>query len=130
MIVDSHAYSFQPADSPRGYASVDEHLRFIQRDHARHHQPSFRIGDGRSGPSDVLDPDRVADLNDLPDVNFRIDKEAGRVLWDHEGETYTKHFYPPNLRNLEFTPGGLIGEADYAGVDVLLLHTNSMLGRS
>ena len=47
-----------------------------------------------------------------------------------EGETYTKHYYPPNLRNLEFTPDSLIGEMDYAGIDMTLLHTNAMLGRS
>ena len=63
-------------------------------------------------------------------MNFRIDHSAGRVLWDYRGETYTKHFYPPNLRNLEFTPDSLIGEMDYAGIDMALLHTNAMLGRS
>ena len=69
-------------------------------------------------------------LDGLPDVNFRIDRASGRVLWDYRGETYTKHFYPPNLRNLEFTPDSLIGEMDYAGIDKVLLHTNAMLGRS
>ena len=130
MIVDSHAYCFEPADSDRGYASVEEHLHWVQKGHARHHQPAFRLGDRQEGPSEVLDPDNVADVNALPDVNFRIDKKVGRVLWDHAGQTYSKHFYPPNLRNLEFTPASLIGEADYAGVDLLLLHTNAMLGRS
>ena len=130
MIVDSHAYCFEPADSARGYASAEEHLAWVQKAQARHHQPAFRLVDGAIGPSEVVDPDGVVDLDDLPNVNFRIDKQAGRVLWDHEGETYTKHFYPPNLGNLEFTPASLLGEADYAGVDVLLLHTNHMLGRS
>ena len=74
---------------------------------------------------------RVAEASTtLPDVNFRIDHSAGRVLWAYRGETYTKHFYPPNLRNLEFTPDSLIGEMDYAGIDMTLLHTNAMLGRS
>ncbi len=130
MIVDSHAYCFEPADSARGYSSAGEHLAWVQKAQARHHQPAFRLSDGALGPADVVDPDNVTDLAALPDVNFRIDRQAGRVLWDHEGETYTKHFYPPNLRNLEFTPASLIGEADYAGVDLLLLHTNPMLGRS
>ena len=129
MIVDSHAYCFEPADSPRGYASATAHLAWVQKAQARHHQPAFRLADGAAGPSHVVDPDN-AGLDALPDVNFRIDREAGRVLWDHDGETFTKHFYPPNLRNLEFTPASLIGEADYAGVDILLLHTNPMLGRS
>ena len=130
MIIDSHAYCFEPADSPRGYASAEEHLRWWQRAHARHHQPAFRLSDRAPGPSEVLDPDEVADLSQLPDVNFRIDKEVGRVLWDYEGATYTKYFAPPNLRNLEFTPASLISEADYAGVDAVLLQTNPKLGRS
>ena len=129
MIIDSHAYCFEPADSPRGYASGEEHLRWVQKAQAGHHQPAFRLRDRVEGPSDVLDPNK-ADLDDLPDVNFRIDKAAGRVLWDYQGETYTKHFYPPNLRNLEFTPDSMIGEMDYAGIDKVLLHTNAMLGRS
>ncbi len=130
MIIDSHAYCFEPADSPRGYAGAEEHLRVVQKAQAHHHQPAFRIRDGVEGPSAVLDPTATASSDDLPDVNFRIDKDVGRVLWDYEGETYTKHFYPPNLRNLEFTPHSLIGEMDYAGIDKVLLHTDSMLGES
>ena len=114
MIIDSHAYCFEPADSPKGYASAGEHLAIVQQSQARHHQPAFRIRDGVEGPSHVLDSASGA-LDDLPDVGFRIDKEAGRVLWDFEGETWTKHFYPPNLRNLEFTPESLVGEMEYAG---------------
>ena len=129
MIIDSHAYCFEPADSPRGYANSQEHLRWVQKAQAGHHQPAFRLRDRVEGPSDVLDPTK-GDLDDLPDVDFRIDRAAGRVLWDYRGETYTKHFYPPNLRNLEFTPDSLIGEMDYAGIDKALLHTNAMLGRS
>ena len=129
MIIDSHAYCFEPADSPRGYASSREHLLTVQQAQAGHHQPAFRLRDRAAGPSDVLDPSG-GDLADLPDLNFRIDHAAGRVLWDYRGDTYTKHFYPPNLRNLEFTPDSLIGEMDYAGIDKVLLHTNAMLGRS
>jgi predicted TIM-barrel fold metal-dependent hydrolase len=130
MIIDSHAYCFEPADSPLGYGSGDEHLRWVQRAMARHHQPAFRLRDRFEGPSEILDPENGENLGCLPDLNFRLDKAAGRVIWDYKGETYTKHFYPPNLRNLEFTPHSLIGEMDYAGVDVALLHTNPMLGRT
>ena len=130
MIIDSHAYCFEPADSIRGYSSVSEHLRWVQRGQARHHQPAFRRRDRAPGPSDVLMPKGTMSLEEMPDLNFRLDKEGGRVLWDYQGETYTKHFYPPNLRNLEFTPDSLIGEMDYAGIDRALLHTDPMLGRS
>ena len=45
MIIDSHVYCFEPADSARGYASSEEHLKWVQAAHAEHHQPAFRIGD-------------------------------------------------------------------------------------
>ncbi len=130
MIIDSHAYCFEPADSPHGYTDSRAHLREVQMSQARHHQPAFSIRDFAPGPSDVLDPRADGDLDALPDLNFRVDHAGGRVLWDYQGETYTKHYYPPNLRNLEFTPDSLIGEMDHAGIHRTLLHTNAMLGRS
>ncbi|MDP6453463.1 MAG: amidohydrolase family protein, partial [SAR202 cluster bacterium] len=60
----------------------------------------------------------------------RVNKPRGRVVWNYEGEEYTKYFFPPNLRDGEYTPFSLTCEMDYAGVDVALLHTNPMLGRS
>ena len=129
MIVDSHAYCFEPADSPAGFANAADHLKWVQYAQAAHHQPAFRIGDRAPGPSDVVAPPGSSPLGDLPDVNFRINHPRGRVVWDWEGAEYSKHFYPPNLRSCEFTPFSLTGEMDYAGVDWALLHTNPMLGR-
>ena len=63
-------------------------------------------------------------------MDFRVDHAAGSLVWTVDGEDYTKHYYPPDLRSCEFTPESLIGEMDYAGVDMALLHTNPMLGRS
>ena len=129
MIVDSHVYCFEPADRPAGYASAEEHLRWIQADHGRHHQPPWRIRDRAPASSKVLAPEGRSDLSRLPDVDFRVDHARGRVVWTIGGEDYTKQFYPPNLRNLEFTPHSLIAEMDYARVDRALIHTNPMLGR-
>ena len=129
MIIDSHAYCFEPADSPRGYASSEEHLKWVQASHAVHHQPAFRIRDRAPGSSDILAPEGRRDLSNLPDVRFRINHPRGRVVWNYEGDEYTKHFYPPNLRSCEFTPFSLNSEMDYADVDMALLHTNPMLGR-
>ena len=56
MIIDSHAYCFEPADSPRGYANSREHLLTVQQAQAGHHQPAFRLRDRLEGPSDILDP--------------------------------------------------------------------------
>ena len=129
MIVDSHVYCFESVDRPAGHASGEEHLRWVQAAHAGHHQPAWRIRDRAPAPSKVLTPEGRSDLSHLPDVNFRVDHARGRVVWTIDGEDYTKQFFPPNLRGLEFTPHSLIAEMDYAGVDVALIHTDPMLGR-
>ena len=126
MIVDSHAYCFPPLDAPDG---GEERLRRAQVAHAHHHQPAFRLRDRSPASSDPLAPGGTLDVSDLPDVAFRADREAGRVLWTVDGDDHTKYFYPPALRDLEYTPNQLIGEMDYAGVDVVLLHTDPMLAR-
>ena len=129
MILDSHAYCFEPIDRPAGHASGADHLRWVQRSHAGHHQPAFRLCDRAPVSSGALDPLGDFDGDRLPDVNFRVDARCGRVVWTVDGADCTKHFFPPNLLNLEYTPHSLIGEMDYAGVDVALLHTDPMLGR-
>ncbi|MDE2716469.1 MAG: amidohydrolase family protein [Chloroflexota bacterium] len=129
MIIDSHAYCFDALDSPRGYASGEEHLQWAQAANASHHQPAMRIPDGELGPSDVLDPAGTHDIDNLPDLRFRVNKPRGRVVWNWEGREYTKYFLPPNLRNTEFTPFSLDSEMHYAGVDGVLLHTDPALVR-
>ena len=129
MIIDSHAYCFEPHDSTRGYSSGEEHLRWSQAAHASHHQPALRIPDGEIGPSDVLDPEGRHDLDSLPDLRFRVNRERGRVVWNWEGHEYTQYFLPPNLRNTEFTPFSLDSEMHYAGVEATLLHTDPSLVR-
>jgi predicted TIM-barrel fold metal-dependent hydrolase len=129
MILDSHVYCFPPVDAPAGHESGREHMRWVQLAHAHHHQPAWRVRDRAPASSRVLAPDDSWDLSVLPDLGFRVDREHGRAVWTVDGEDYTKQFFPPNLRNLEFTPQSLIAEMDYAGVDVALLHTDPMLGR-
>ena len=124
LIVDSHVYCFPPVDSPAGHATSAEHLKWVQITVAGHHQRAFQTSDRRATDARPLAPGGLSDLPDLPDVDFRADHATGRVLWTIDGENCTKHWLPPNLRNLEFTPHSLIGEMDYAGVDVGLLHTD------
>lgn len=122
-------YSFAPLDSSAGHRSARDPLRFAQAAHSGHHQPAFYLRDRAPCDSRVLDPNGAGPLGELPDVRFRADPEAGRVVWTIDGRDCTKHIFPPNLRNLEFTPHSLICEMDHAGVDVALLHTDPMLGR-
>ena len=67
MIVDSHVYIFEPADSPRGYSSGQEHLAWVQAAHAGHHQPAFRVRDRAPSSSTVLDPEVASDWMRLRD---------------------------------------------------------------
>ncbi|MCL0099633.1 amidohydrolase [Dehalococcoidia bacterium] len=129
MIIDSHVYTFLSMDDPRGYGSGVEHVARVQASHAGHHQPAIRLSDLTRSESSVLNPENEHDWDRLPDVNFRLDKDVGRVVWTVDEEDYTKHYFPPNLRNLEFSVHSLIGEMDYAGVDVALIHTDPMLVR-
>lgn len=129
MIVDSHAYCFEPVDSLAGHSSSQQHLRWVQLSHARHHQPAWRVRDRAAASSQPLAPGGRLDLGSLPDVAFRVDRLHGRAVWTVGGEDYTKQYFPPNLRDMEFAPHGLIAEMDYAGVDMALLHTDPMLGR-
>ena len=129
MIIDSHAYCFEPADSPAGHASREEHLCWLQRAHANHHQPAWRVRDRAPASSQALAAPGPFDPSCAPDVNFRTDRKRGRFVWTVDGDDYTKQFYPPNLQDLAFTPHSLIAEMDYAGVDVALLHTDPMVGR-
>ncbi|MFH1568587.1 MAG: amidohydrolase family protein [Gemmatimonadota bacterium] len=129
MIVDAHAYCFPPADAPAGHASGAAHLRWVQVSHAGHHQPAWRVRDRAPATSAPLAAAGRIVLEEVPDVGFRVDHQRGRVVWAAGGEDCTKQFYPPALRDLEFTPHSLVAEMDYAGVDVCLLHTDPMLGR-
>ena len=104
-------------------------MRWVQAGQAFHYQPAFDIRTRETASSLPLAPDGTRDLSLLPDVGFRIDHEAGRVVWTVNGAEFTKHYYPPYLRNCEYPPGGLISEMDYAGVDMALLHTYPMLGQ-
>ena len=129
MVIDSHLYCFEALDGARGYSSSEEHLKWAQACHASHHQPTMRIPDGADGPSEILDPEGTFQAHKLPDVDFGLDKERGRVAWSWEGREYTKYFLPPNQTNCESTPHSLDCEMHYAGIDAALMHTDPMLVR-
>jgi len=123
MIIDGHNYCVPQMDAPQGYASVDQKMLRVQAELGGHHQPVWRVRDRALGDnSTLIDPE----TGELQDVQWT--RDLGRLAWTVDGETYTKQYLPPMLNNLECPPEVLIREMDYAGVDVGLLHTYSLLG--
>lgn len=129
MIIDSHVYTFEPLDSPAGHASAREHMRWVQAAYAGHHQPAFRTRDRAPSDSSVLAPLGSSDIDAIPEKGFHFDHLRARLVWNHDREEHTKQYFPPNMLGAEFTPFSLIGEMDYAGVDVAIIHTDPMLVR-
>ena len=80
MIIDSHAYCFQPGNHPAGFPNAAEHLAWIQTSQGLHHQPAWNIKDRTPAPSDGLGDEAPLDWSQLPDVDFRIDDQLGRAF--------------------------------------------------
>ena len=123
MIIDSHLYCFPPADSPSGYEAAEDKLRIIQRELGPHHQPVWRVRDREPADNDTLVDPKTGELRDV-----RWTRHQGRLAWEYEGELYTKQYFPPMLNNLESTPELIVGEMDYVGVEMGILHTYPNMG--
>jgi len=123
VIIDGHAYCFPPMDSPAGYDSIEEKMAHVQREIGGHHQPAWRVRDRTPADNSALiDPP----TGEPHSVTWK--RDLGRLVWEYDGETYTKQYVPPMLYNLESTPEMLIREMDYAGVDKAVLHHSAHLG--
>ncbi len=130
MIVDTHAYCFRAPDAPAGHRTGEEHLGYWQWAYALHHQPAIRTRDHALVPGadrKLLDPVPGDPLRRATNRRFRTDEATKRLLWTVDGEDYTKVYMPPNI--LEFTPGMLIAEMDYAGIDWALNHVDMALDK-
>ena len=90
MLIDGHAYIFEPMDSPAGYPTLEQKMRAVQTELSIHHQPVWRVRDRAFADNSVLaDPETGA----LHDVTWGRDKD--RLTWTYQGETYTKQYLPP-----------------------------------
>ncbi len=129
MIIDSHFYCFNAPDDPRGYASAQDHLNYAQLMVSGHHQPAIRLRDRKHVSSQPVNPSGKWDPTQVPNVNLRVDRKCGRILWTIDGEDHTKYTLPPNLPGFEYTPHNVISELDYCDVDMALLHVDPTLVR-
>ena len=129
MIIDGHAYCFPPLGEANGFASAAEHLRYVQREMADHHQPVWRLRDrALAGDNSMLaGPDDDGTIAALKDVAFRSGGH-GRLVWTVDGEDYAKQYLPPCTVDSSHSPETLVAQMDYLGVERAVLHTNPILG--
>jgi len=128
MIIDAHAYCFPPIGDAHGAPSAREHLRYVQREMADHHQPVWRLADRAPGHNGMLADPGDRTLHGLREVGFRAGGH-GRFVWTADGHEYAKQYLPPTLADLAHPPEMLVAQMDYAGVDCALLHTDHLMGR-
>ena len=129
MIIDGHAYCFPPLGEANGFPSAAEHLRYVQREMADHHQPVWRLRDrALAGDNSMLaEPGDDGTIAALKDVGFRSGGH-GRLVWTVDGEDYAKQYLPPYTVDSSHSPETLVAQMDYLGVDRAVLHTNPILG--
>ena len=127
MIIDGHAYCFPPLGEANGFPSAQEHLRYLQREMADHHQPVWRLRDGALGDNRMLADPQDDTLRGLKEVDFRAGG-YGRFVWTVEGEAYAKQYLPPYLANLSHPPEMLVAQMDYVGISRAVLHAHPIMG--
>jgi predicted TIM-barrel fold metal-dependent hydrolase len=108
VIVDGHAHAFPRLGSGGGFRSPDEHRRWLQRHMSTHPQGGRRARDNAPVPGAALCPSPATDLNDLPEVGFRVG-DFGRLEWEHAGEPCYLQFLPPHLEDTTARPERMLG---------------------
>ncbi len=127
MIIDGHAYCFPPLDEASGFPTAKDHLRYLQREMADHHQPVWRLRDRAPGDNAALADPADRSLGGLREVNFRSGG-FGRFVWTVNGDDYAKQYLPPYCRDLGHPPEMLVAQMDYVGIDRAVLHANPIMG--
>src|SRR5579884_623465 len=127
MIVDGHAHAFPRRGAGAGFASPDEHRRYLQRHMSTHPQGGRRVRDNAPVPGSMLRNPAGDALEDLPDVGFHVG-DFGRLEWEVDGEAYYIQFLPPHLEATEARPERMLAQMQYVGVDKALLQSGKLYG--
>ena len=129
MIVDSHVYCFTAPDTLAGHPTVAGPPRPLAVGLRRpppaglpHARPGARR---REPPARGRRPGRPCSWRATGRSASTTTRE--RLVWTVDGEDYTKVFLPPNT--LAYSPGNLIAEMDYAGIDWALIHVDAALSK-
>jgi predicted TIM-barrel fold metal-dependent hydrolase len=127
MIVDGHAYCFPPLAAANGFPTADAHRRYVQREMADHHQPTWRLDDHAMVDEGTLAEPADLTLRGLRDVGFRADG-YGRFVWEVDGRRYAKQYLPPTLVDLSHPPDLMVAQMDNVGVQRAVLHASPVMG--
>src|SRR5207302_852836 len=125
--VDGHAHAFPRLGAGGGFASAEEHRRYLQRHMSTHPQGGRRARDNAAVPGAALCPAPGTSLDELPDVGFRVG-DFGRLEWEHGGEACYIQFLPPHLETTAARPERMLAQMQYLGVDRALLQGGKLYG--
>ncbi len=130
-IVDCHGHIFPPLAEACGFASVDEHLLYLQWGMHKHlAQPVVRSRDGTVVSDRPLwDPDDPSESGRVEGLDFRVD-DHGRLAWTVDGEEYHVQYFGPALRNLECSAETTVAQMDYVGITTMVLQNDHSYGNS
>jgi predicted TIM-barrel fold metal-dependent hydrolase len=126
VIVDGHAHAFPRLGGGAGFASADQHRRYLQRHMSTHPQGGRRARDNAPVPGAALAGGQI-ELDRLPDVNFRVG-DFGRLEWVYEAEPCYLQFLPPHLEDTTARPERMLAQMQYLGVDRALLQSGKLYG--
>ncbi len=125
MIIDAHFHIFPRFGSPSGGEDPQLNLKFWQY-HMRDSRRFRRKADHVMVDEPLLQFSSD-DLNDMPDVNFRMG-DFGQVELTANGVDYYAQVYPPSLINNEAPPERMVAEMDIVGVDMGVLQHDHIYG--
>ena len=124
-VIDAHLHTFPRLGTATGGQSAGLQIRLWQH-HLRFYRPYFRRDDGSRVYEPLLDYPSD-DIDDMPDVNFRL-SNFGQADFTVDGVDYYVQLYPPSLVNMEVPPERVIAEMDLLGVHIGVLQHDHIYG--
>ena len=131
QIVDCHGHVFPPLAEACGFASIEEHLLYLQWGmHTHTNQPVIRRRDGAVvNERHLWDPDDPTESGRATDVNFRVDSN-GRLAWTVDGDVHHVQYLAPGTRRLESPAETIVAQMDYVGIETMVLQNDHVYGNS
>ena len=130
-IVDGHGHIFPPLAGACGFATAEQHLRYLQWGmHTHRNQPVVSSRDGRiTGERHLWDPDDPSESGQRSGIDFRV-AGNGRLAWTHAGEDFHVQYLSPGSIRLESPAATMVAQMDHAGIATMVLQNDHLYGNS